>query len=168
MFKFDWDVLSEEDERRAEEFLNEKFRALKRPDVVGQIHITDLSFGTTAPEMQLMDIRPLSTRTREGLADEFKTFSEEDMEIAVRVKYDGDASFKIHSEVVINFPAPGFSRLPFTLHVKRCQLEGTALIFHVNGQVFFSFDDDGSVGPLKDVTIGVRLLWVCHRCFLFF
>ena len=53
-----------------------------------------------------------------------KEYSADDVLIKLKIKYAGDAELLVHSALVINFPSPGFAKLPFKLHVSNFTLEG--------------------------------------------
>ena len=43
----------------------------------------------------------------------------------------GNTKFKVHSELVINFPVPGFARLPVCLNVHKFVFEGCGWGFNL-------------------------------------
>jgi distribution and morphology protein 12 len=130
MFKFQWDALTEEDEKRAQDFLNESFRNVKKPDFIGDIEVTDLSFGDEPPIVQLEDISPVTEDVKACIVHEIKEFSDDDLQIQVRLVYKGNARFSIQTELVINWPSPGFGRLPIVLHITQCAFEGMLVGAH--------------------------------------
>ncbi len=157
MFKFEWSALSPDDEKRAQDFLNQSFANIpNKPDVVGDIYVTDLTFGSVPPVVELLDISIIPDDVKEiiirhnqhstaGTRVESKDFDvdrvghphghvrgyeeeveteDDDVQILMKVSYNGDAKFSIHTELVINWPQAGFGRLPISLHVNKCHFDG--------------------------------------------
>lgn len=146
MFKFRWEVLTKDDAAAAEAWLNSAFKNVELPDYVGPISVSNLSFGDEAPLVQLLNISALSDKTaaRLSLEDDWAGACDGDIEMAVRLQYSGNASFRVHSEMVINFPVPDFGRLPITLAVTDCLFTGTARLIKSRNTAYLTFDDESA------------------------
>lgn len=156
--RFNWRDLGREDERQCEDFLNSAFAGVALPDFVGAISVSGVSFGAEPPEVQLLGIGPLSSRMAERLQADVTAFGDGDAEVAVKITYRGSASFRLHTELVVNQPAPGFARLPVTLAASALRFDGTARVAKVGSNVFLAFDpDDGGDGPLGDVKLAAEI-----------
>jgi hypothetical protein len=144
MFKFEWSALTPDDEKRAQDFLNQSFANIpNKPNEVGDIIVSDLTFGQVPPVVELLDISmipedakeviehlqrnmpPAADAPRDPVADVDENAEDDDVQILMKVSYNGDAKFSIHTELVINWPQPGFGRLPISLHVNKCHFDGT-------------------------------------------
>lgn len=152
MFKINWEKLTADGVNTSlQAALNERFAELKTPDYIAPVSVDDLRFGVRPPVVQLLDVTAPSPDVRARI--DMKHSSDDDIQIRLKVQYAGDTSFAIRSALVINFPTPGFAKLPFTLHVSNLHVEGTALVVKGQNALYFSFLDDGSKGPLKDVAV---------------
>jgi distribution and morphology protein 12 len=225
MFRFDWHLLTHDDELLVQDFLNESFKRVPRPDFVGEVSFSNFEFGDQPPVVQLLDIAAIpedilsmlqqslapagaggdlaatpaplphmgaagpvfdadveaarrevsNSPSDENASDEKHEFGaggsggggpggwgggggrgsddDADMMVVVKLMYDGNARFKVHSELLVNFPSPGFGRLPITLYVTKLAFSGTLMLLQFKGRVFVSFKNDNSVGPLKDLSV---------------
>lgn len=50
--------------------------------------------------------------------------TDDDVQLTVRVAYSGNAEFRIDSEMVVNWPVPGFARLPISLTARGLVFDG--------------------------------------------
>jgi hypothetical protein len=83
---------------------------------------------------------------------------DQDAQIAVRLTYNGSAAFSISTELIVNWPAPGFARLPITVRIKDLHLDGVAMLLHYQKQMFFTFANDGhAIGPLRNITLDAEI-----------
>jgi hypothetical protein len=101
-------VLVENIHKKLHDILN---KPEDKPDVLGNIVISDINMGTGLP---LIDgVRVLSRAHDDSLHAE------------VGVRYNGGASFTISTELWMNWPTPKFAALPISLHASFDHFAGT-------------------------------------------
>lgn len=82
-----------------------------KPDMLGNIVISDINMGTGLP---LIDgVRVLSRSSDDSLHAE------------IGLRYNGGASFTISTELWMNWPTPKFAALPISLHASFDHFDGT-------------------------------------------
>jgi len=101
-------LLVESVHKKLHEILN---KPEDKPDVLGNIVISDINMGTGLP---LIDgVRVLTRSTDDSLHAE------------VGIRYTGGASFTISTELWMNWPTPKFAALPVSLHASFDHFAGT-------------------------------------------
>jgi len=148
MFNINWSQLTTQHATQLTEFLNKNFKEAKLPDFVGAISVSDLVFGQKPPVIQLLDISPVNETIKENLSESIK-FEDDDIQIRVKLHYNGDAQFKIHTALVLNWPTQAFATLPMTFHVLSCLFSGTAVIIRQKDGIGFTFESESLTSVLE-------------------
>ncbi|KAJ1959078.1 Mitochondrial distribution and morphology protein 12, partial [Dispira parvispora] len=55
-FELFWDKLDSTVARTVQEKLNKRFKTMTKPDIIGDLEIADLDFGSVAPQVEILDI----------------------------------------------------------------------------------------------------------------
>jgi len=149
--------------REIEKVLNSALSNVKLPTAISKIEIGNLTLGESAPSIQLCELCEVDPAVRQRIVDahendmkmtENKERSKKSDEIQIRAKirYAGDAEFRVSTALLINFPTPAFASLPLSLRVHSCTIEGSLLLVLLGDSFFMGFEDDGSTcGPLKSL-----------------
>ncbi|RKP07883.1 hypothetical protein THASP1DRAFT_9378, partial [Thamnocephalis sphaerospora] len=78
-----------------------------------------------------------------------------DMQLQVRIHYEGDLKLKLATDLRLNFPAAAFLSLPIELTVTSFSFSGTAVIAYLSDRVNFCFlepdEPDGSL--VQDIRV---------------
>ncbi len=80
-----------------------------------------------------------------------------DYEMSVRVRYAGDLSFHLATEVHFNVPTPGFLVIPVTCKVSGIVLDGVGVVISLGDRVAFTFAK--GVGRLGDQSPSGQADW---------
>ncbi|CDR41237.1 CYFA0S06e04588g1_1 [Cyberlindnera fabianii] len=62
-----------------------------------------------------------------------------DIQFLVELEYKGDVSIELHVDLLLNYPSPGFIKLPVKLRIVDLGIHSLAVISHVNKVVYISF-----------------------------
>ena len=124
---FNWAKLDRAFAMVVEDLLNREFAALSKPEFIGSIAISDLSFGTKPPNLEVIDLGVPTTPFVE--ACDYKIT---DCQVLLRFSYGGDMSFKVSTELKINYPSPLFMVLPLRFSLVGLSLNGLEASFAFN------------------------------------
>jgi hypothetical protein len=125
-----WEKLDLETAEQAKKSLNDYFQAVEKPDFIGNITITELSFGTLAPTVILQDLTDpfpdfyVYSDDAYGGAYFNEKKNDTDAQITVNANYDGDLTIAFSTEIKVNYPTPDFMILPLSLKVNRLKISG--------------------------------------------
>ena len=118
-FDIHWDKLDSEVAKKVQDALNSHFRsATNKPSFIGDIEITDFSFGTVAPQVEITDItdpfpefylpdEEVFSENDSSVAGDFLYYSEvyedevkqdTDAQMHVEMKYEGDMRMTAEDE----------------------------------------------------------------------
>eukprot|EP00128_Syssomonas_multiformis_P017018 Colp12_sorted_trinity150504_noHs@25440 len=174
---FFWEKLVEKT-KDMEDFLNDHFAKVEKPDFVGPIRITDLSFGDQPPEVAIVDIsdplpnlliaaeRVHSRQAHHSKSDQGDVIQEHEAEhkatpsvqMSVHVNYTGNMHFTILTEIQLNNPTPAFMCLPIVVNLTKLEFEGTLLlVYHQNIALISCQASNPLRGPLIDVQLSTKL-----------
>ncbi|KYQ96937.1 hypothetical protein DLAC_04257 [Tieghemostelium lacteum] len=128
--KIYWERITDKHSQKAKDQLNRLFEKTEKPDVIGKIVITDLSFGKQAPSIQIIQISDpdptiLGTQSSNGI------------EARVKFAYHGNAYFMLETELIVNQPTPKFIVFPIRIKVSSPNISGIASVIYDEDKVCF-------------------------------
>lgn len=173
----DWEKLAGDDSITCTtlETLNAQFEELALPDFLQNLRATQFSLGTVPPKITIRHIGDPFPDFREEPAtrrvDASSNLSEVDtndaqliddvddgggIQFLVELEYKGDMSFEVQADLLLNYPSPGFIKLPVKLKIVDLGIHALAVVAHQDQQVFLSFlcdvDDDEFDDILRNPT----------------
>ncbi|KAF2068960.1 hypothetical protein CYY_009716 [Polysphondylium violaceum] len=148
--KIYWERISEKQAVRAKDHLNNLFANINKPDIIGDIKITNLSFGSKPPQFQIISIsdpdpKILGSQSPSGI------------EARVKFSYDGDAYFMFETELIVNTPTPKFICFPISVKVSSPHFSGIASVIYDTDKVCFCLLSEDGSSPLKDLKLDTQL-----------
>jgi hypothetical protein len=148
-FILNWEKLTEESGNEFRNFLEEKLNQM-RPDFLDTFIIPKFTFGTVAPDINIIDIsNPLPTFYESDTIHRNKF----DTQILMNISYSGNLSFALKTGLDINYPNSSFMMLPLEFNVSEVIFKGDLIIASNNNKVNICFKDI----PEMDVKIGTEL-----------
>ena len=173
-FLINWPVLTSGPEQdQLKDFLNSKFESVSRPNFLGPIRVTELTFGTIPPEIAIVDFTdPMpefyyeesanselnnNSSVNDNLEESLgKTLpkGQWDAQVELSIVYKGDMKMTIATELIINQPTLNFMSLPCKLTLTKTSLQAHAVIAYIDQFINFCLlesEDGGRI--LKDLTI---------------
>ena len=149
------------------DFLNRKFDSVERPNFLGPIKVSELTFGTIPPEIAIVDFTdPISdfyydfqsnselNNSQDQQEDAKITKSSWDAQIELSITYKGDMKMTINTELIINQPTPNFMSLPCKLTLTKTSLQANAVIAYLDQSINFCLlEPEEGTRILKDLTI---------------
>jgi distribution and morphology protein 12 len=172
-FDINWNELTAGvDTLQIQNYLNEKFKSIERPNFLGQVEVFNISFGTIPPEIAVVNITdPLEEFYFEGSSQENSEQgksgeSEEcdshipvlakkdfDAQVELSIEYKGDMSMAIKTELIVNQPTPNFMSLPLTLTLTKTSLKANAIIAYLGKHINFCLREPEGESILRDLSI---------------
>lgn len=131
-FDLNWEALTEHDAILAlKESINDRIKQLDTTQVLHNLCLNTLSLPTNPPELAIEDILPPHPHFLAQF-DVPEAKDDDGVQIVLRMQWHASITAELSGEVALNYPAPGFARLPVRLCVKEVRLNGTSFERSVN------------------------------------
>jgi distribution and morphology protein 12 len=161
------------------QLLNDQFANLELPDFLQNLKAIGFSLGTIPPEITIRHIGdPFPefveavggdgggdevVNSDDGTTNANADTSKDDtgIQFLVELEYKGNMSIEFQVDLLLNYPSPGFIKLPVKLKLCDLGIHSLAVISHIKKQVFISLlcdiNDDSFDEVLQNPTRNKRI-----------
>lgn len=167
-----WDKLADDEQLLSNILgsLNSQLENLQLPDYLQNLRATKISLGTIPPNITIRHIGdPFSEFCGDNASikvEHSSALSEADtndvhivdddeyakgIQFLVELESKGDMFIEIQADLLLNYPSPGFIKLPVKLKIVDLGIHTLSVIAHVNQQVFISFLCDVNDEDFDDI-----------------
>ncbi|KAM0754801.1 hypothetical protein T439DRAFT_377227 [Meredithblackwellia eburnea MCA 4105] len=170
--ELDWKVLDQALTDSTVNFLTSALGSANKPNFIGDIHVSDFSFGDSQPSIQLLDVRDifkefllvddddedqlLHQRAEQDSVQQASSSSSgaPSLQLHLRVTYTGNMQVGLATSLLINYPSPAFMALPLKLQVTSLAFTGTFIVAYEGDRrrVHISLLDPRTEDPIPTTT----------------
>jgi len=153
-----WERLDKELSQELATLLEKKLNTLEgKPDFIGEIKVSNFSFGTALPEITITDItepfdefylQPFKDKDspRKLARKPSRTISakdeSDDLQLYIQIIYRGNMSITLTTELIVNKPFHNFISLPISLTLTQMDFIGNGMVALVDKEVSFCLDSE--------------------------